>query len=392
MRLCLVAGCWVGLASVLDAPALDAWGWRAALLLGACIVPFGLMMRRRLDETLTPTVREDEDPARGSYRRSGGIGPHTVERRHHHQLPARIHDDLRECDAGNVSENRLRATAVIGLSGLVCDSLGGWLSDHFGRKPIMIIPWVFLALAGFPTFRMLDHLRTGAALYIACGLLGSLSTLSSATIIGRNHRVAAPAGALRRHCLDICTGHFGFRGSAQFLVAVGDPATGNPLAPAWYMFCGVMIGLLALIQLPETATAKVGLRRPCCLMFACRGRPRDGALQADWPLAQRTRIFLTERMPPVPRRVGAHRPAGVVEPGSERCELLFQLGFCKCLTQASMRPGPENKVPAGMVRAADIKPVRIGIQLGIAHGRQRREGTAPACAARSNHRRRSLRA
>jgi hypothetical protein len=39
-------------------------------------------------------------------------------------------------------------------------------------------------------------------------------------------------------------------------------ATGNPLAPAWYMFCGVIIGLIALLQLPETAPAKVGPRPP----------------------------------------------------------------------------------------------------------------------------------
>src|SRR6476469_7840379 len=35
-----------GLASTLSAPALEAWGWRAAFLIGAVIVPFGLRLRR----------------------------------------------------------------------------------------------------------------------------------------------------------------------------------------------------------------------------------------------------------------------------------------------------------------------------------------------------------
>lgn len=49
----LVAGLvGVVLSSIMDAPALDAWGWRIALLLGAAIIPFGLMLRRSLDETL----------------------------------------------------------------------------------------------------------------------------------------------------------------------------------------------------------------------------------------------------------------------------------------------------------------------------------------------------
>ena len=36
---------------------LDGWGWRVAFLLGAAIVPFGLMLRRRLPETMGPAER-----------------------------------------------------------------------------------------------------------------------------------------------------------------------------------------------------------------------------------------------------------------------------------------------------------------------------------------------
>ena len=150
------------------------------------------------------------------------------------------------------------ATAVIGASGVICDSLGGWLSDRFGRKPVMIVPWLLLAVAVLPAFWLLERLRTSTALYTACAVLACISTLSSATIIvaiteSLPQRVRSGAVALI-YALAISV----FGGSTQFLVAWIIHATGNPLAPAWYLLCGVIIGLVAMFQLPETAPVRTG--------------------------------------------------------------------------------------------------------------------------------------
>ena len=258
----------VGLASVLDTAALDAWGWRVALLLGACIVPFGLVMRRRMVETLPPS---GGGPPPGGVPPPGGGPPTGYARIVVLGLillsTATTTNYLLEymttyasVNLGMPAKVAFGATAVIGLSGVVCDSLGGWLSDRFGRKPVMIIPWLILALAVFPAFWMLNQLRTGIALYSVCGLLAAISTLSSATVIvaiteSLPQRVRSGGIALI-YALAISV----FGGSAQFLVAWLIRATGNPLAPAWYMFCGVIIGLIALFQLPETAPVKLQAR------------------------------------------------------------------------------------------------------------------------------------
>ena len=47
-----------------------------------------------------------------------------------------------------------------------------------------------------------------------------------------------------------------FGGSTQFVVGWLTHASGNPLAPAWYMVGGVLVGLAAILSLPETAPSR----------------------------------------------------------------------------------------------------------------------------------------
>jgi MHS family citrate/tricarballylate:H+ symporter-like MFS transporter len=258
---CIAGLVGVGLASVLDAPALDAWGWRVALLLGATIIPVGFVLRRTLNETLQTPTQADEEPAPEGYARIVALGLILLGAATTTNYLLEYMTTYASVTLGMSTKIAFGATAVIGLSGVICDSLGGWLSDRWGRKPIMIVPWLFLAIAVFPSFWLLERLRSGAALYTACAVLGSISTLSSATIIvaiteSLPHRVRSGAIAII-YALAISV----FGGSTQFFVAWLIRATGNPLAPAWYMFCGVIIGLIALFQLPETAPIKTG-RQP----------------------------------------------------------------------------------------------------------------------------------
>jgi MHS family citrate/tricarballylate:H+ symporter-like MFS transporter len=253
---CIAGLVGVGLANWLDAPALDAWGWRVALLLGAVIIPVGFVLRRTLDETLWTAAPAHEEPAPSGYARIVVLGLILLGTATTTNYLLEYMTTYANVTLGMPANIAFGATAVIGLSGVICDSLGGWLSDRFGRKPIMIVPWLFLAIAVFPSFWMLERLRTGPALYTACAILGCISTLSSATIIvtiteSLPRRVRS-GGIAIIYALAISV----FGGSTQFFVAWLIRATGNPLAPAWYMFCGVIIGIITLFQIPETAPVK----------------------------------------------------------------------------------------------------------------------------------------
>ena len=255
----LVAGV-VGviLASTLDAGQLDAWGWRVAQLLGVCIIPFAFVLRRTLNETLTAPAVADQGNIGGTaaYARVFLLGLMMLSAATTNNYVLEYMTTYASSTLGMPAAVSFGATAVIGASGLVCDTLGGWLSDRVGRKPVMIIPWVLLIVAIYPAFWVLERLRTGAALLTVSAVLNGIQTLSSATIIvavteSLPKRVRSGSIALI-YALAISV----FGGSTQFLVAWIIHATGNPLAPAWYMLGAVAIGLIAIVRLPETRPAR----------------------------------------------------------------------------------------------------------------------------------------
>ena len=254
----LVAGVvGVVLASTLDAAQLDAWGWRVAQLLGVCIIPFAFVLRRTLTETLTVPAAEDSGgvSAKG-YLRVFLLGVMMLSAATTNNYVLEYMTTYASNTLGMPAAISFGATAAIGASGLVCDTLGGWLSDRLGRRPVMIIPWLALIVAIYPSFWVLERLRTGTALLAVSAALNGIQTLSSATIIvaiteSLPRRVRSGAFALI-YALAISV----FGGSTQFLVAWIIHATGNPLAPAWYMLGAVAVGLAAMTRLPETAPAK----------------------------------------------------------------------------------------------------------------------------------------
>lgn len=255
----LVAGLvGVALAHVLGPQALGAWGWRVALLLGAVIVPFGLFLRRTLVETFQ--VESTPQPLAPGERRAYlrvivlglmMIASATVANYVLDYMTTYAHATL-----GMPERVALGATAVVGLCGFVCDPVGGWLSDRYGRKPVMMVPFSLLVLAIVPAFHVLEQARSGPVLYLTCTLLAVLAFLSTVTILvtvteSLPARVRSGGLALI-YALAVSV----FGGSTQFIVAWLTRATGNPLAPAWYMVGAAVLGLLAMAWMPESAPAR----------------------------------------------------------------------------------------------------------------------------------------
>jgi MHS family citrate/tricarballylate:H+ symporter-like MFS transporter len=245
------------LASLLSPAALESWGWRVALLAGAAIIPFALFMRRRLQETLhLPHADDDSTIAPGGYVRIVAAGLAMLAAATTANYVLEYMTTYASSTLGMPMRLALGATVVVGLCGVICDPISGWLSDRIGRKPVMIVPWCCLLVAIFPAFHLLGAVRTGAVLFATTALLAVASTLSTATVLvtiteALPRRVRS-SGLAIMYALSISV----FGGSTQFLVAWLTRLTGNPMTPAWYLIGGVTLGLAAILSMPETAPVK----------------------------------------------------------------------------------------------------------------------------------------
>jgi MHS family citrate/tricarballylate:H+ symporter-like MFS transporter len=259
------------LAAHLTADQLQQWGWRAAMLLGASLVPFGLFVRHTLPETLGSARDEGRAPGAAAIPREPALA------RVRPYLPIIVFG-LMMLTAGTIGSYTLSYMTTYALDTLhlpatisftliiinggcsmVFEALSGWLSDRFGRKPVMIVPGILLILSILPCFWVIGHLRNVWAVYGAEAVMSIFASISAVPVIVTitetlpAHIRSGAVATIYAFAISI------FGGSTQFLLKLLIDRTGNPLAPAWYWTCAALIGLTAMILVRESAP---GRKRP----------------------------------------------------------------------------------------------------------------------------------
>jgi MFS family permease len=147
-----------------------------------------------------------------------------------------------------------------GVAGFTASLLGGWLSDRYGRRPLMIWPRVlFLALI-LPTFMLVVRIREPALLL---ALMAGLNFVANIALVPA---FVALVESLRKDIRGIAAGTIYatavavFGATTQPIVAWLDHVTGDPMAISWYLMAGALVGLVASLLMPETVRRRGAVR------------------------------------------------------------------------------------------------------------------------------------
>lgn len=236
------------------------WGWRVPFIIGIMIVPIGLWLRRALKETHAneDNVRTREVSSLSVALRKhlgkivtgvaliiGGTAANAIVVLYMSTYAIR--------QLGMAPKTALFAGITAGLVTLVVAPLAGKLSDRFGRRPVVALSYLLIALTIYPAFLLLNASPTLGTLLSVVVVLGALNASGGAPVIISLAEVFPVEVRATGMSLVYALGVAIFGGFGQFIVTWLIGATGSPIAPAWYVIACCAATLVALRFTPETA-------------------------------------------------------------------------------------------------------------------------------------------
>jgi MFS family permease len=251
----------VAMSLLLDADQMQSWGWRIPFFVGIAIVPVGLIMRRQLEETV--------DLHAGTTHSTAGRVLAALLRHHTRALVLA----LMLVTSGTIATYigvymttyalttlhmptgvSMSATLVVGIFTMLFSLIGGWLADRVGRKPIYLASKLSLTAVAYPAFVMINRHHTFSALLLMSALIAALIALGSVALVVIPEcfpKSVRSAGLSTAYAVAVTV----FGGTTQIVVTWLIHATGDPLSPAWYLIGSCMIGIAAILLIPETKDA-----------------------------------------------------------------------------------------------------------------------------------------
>ncbi|MCO4881874.1 MFS transporter [Paraburkholderia caribensis] len=238
--------------------ALLAWGWRIPFVLGIVAAPVGMLIRRRLEETLS-------DASSASTHRRGALKEALTT-----HLKLTILGTFAEL-GGSVSVYitafflpshavrtlHLSSTASVAsgvISSLVlfvAAPVAGRLADRFSRKRVLVISRVTLLLAVYPAFAWLSAQPSTLTLCTVSAFLALFVAGQIVPVLVMIPELFPKHVRATGIALTYVVSASFFGGFSPFVASWLVALTGNPLAPAWYVAAACAVSLVPVIWLRD---------------------------------------------------------------------------------------------------------------------------------------------
>ncbi|WP_344755328.1 MFS transporter [Gryllotalpicola koreensis] len=240
--------------------ALNSWGWRVLFMIALPLGLAGLYLRVRLEDTpefraVKARQRIAKSPLLQSVRTSWGallfcVGFVVIKAVGHWVLQTFMPSYL-QADLGYSSVLSYAATLIgmIVIAALV--PVFGLLSDHIGRRPVMIAGCAGFVVLTYPTLMLMSagNFIAATAAMVILGIFmaafdGAMSA-AMAELFPTNIRYGSMAIAY-----NVCVAIFG--GITPYFATYLITATGNRFAPAFYIMAAALVSLIVVWRARET--------------------------------------------------------------------------------------------------------------------------------------------
>ncbi|MGR6901825.1 MFS transporter [Glutamicibacter sp. BSL13] len=249
------------LTGLLDAEQMQSWGWRIPFVLAAPMGLIGRYIRTKLEDSpaFKELAQEDEvikAPVKSLFRDHwrrlvlaagavllNAVGFYVILS----YMPTYLSQELGLDETASYVATTVALVTYIGFIFIT-----GMLSDKFGRKRVLMSASILFVLFTVPAFMLLD---TGNFLLIILVqiLLGAMLTLNDGTLPSYLAEMFPTRVRYSGFAVSFNLSNALFGGTAPFMATLLIAASGNLLAPGWYLMAAAVVSLIAVACSVETS-------------------------------------------------------------------------------------------------------------------------------------------
>ena len=247
--------------SALSSAEMESWGWRIPFIIGALLGPVGLVLRLRIEDAVTPP--QQKKAAAATPEAVAQPGTLTLLRQHYKSILTGImlvigmtitfylsmyfYGNLGAKFHGIPQKYTGMAIMLAGFFSMIFSPIGGYLSDLYGRKPLVLYTRILMLLLAVPSYWVLQQWPTPTMLLLVTSVMTILMTIGAAPAILMISEFFPRAIRALGFSIVYSLGVALFGGFAQYFAVELIVLTGSTVAPAIYMMFGCIFSIIAVL-------------------------------------------------------------------------------------------------------------------------------------------------